>query len=217
MAERLRSVHGLHVQVGPLEGALRRYDPARRTLVISEQLPRESLCFHLAFQLVLLEARDAIEAQLAAIAPTSPEAASLIRLGLLNYATAAVLMPYARFREAASALRHDVEAVAARFGVSFEQVCHRLSSLQRPGARGVPFFFLRVDPAGNVASASRPPGSRSRASAAPARVGSCTGRSRSRAAFTCRSRRCRTGRRSCASRAASSAARRIGANRRPRM
>ena len=43
-----------------------------------------------------------------------------------------------------------MEALAARFGVSFEQACHRLSTLQRPGARGVPFFFLRVDPAGNV-------------------------------------------------------------------
>src|SRR5438876_156123 len=48
------------------------------------------------------------------------------------------------------ALRHDVEAMAARFGVSYEQACHRLSTLQRPGARGVPFFFVRVDPAGNV-------------------------------------------------------------------
>ena len=47
-------------------------------------------------------------------------------------------------------MRHDVDALAARFGVSYEQACHRLSSLQRPGARGVPFFFLRVDPAGNV-------------------------------------------------------------------
>ncbi|HYZ62107.1 MAG TPA: short-chain fatty acyl-CoA regulator family protein [Acetobacteraceae bacterium] len=148
--ERLRQVHGLHVQVGSLEGALRRYDPAARVLLLSEQLPRESQSFHLAFQLVLLEARDAIEAQIAAIAPSSTEAASLIRLGLLNYTTAALLMPYERFRTAASELRHDIEALAARFGASFEQVCHRLSSLQRPGARGVPFFFLRVDPAGNV-------------------------------------------------------------------
>ena len=150
IADRLRTLHGLHLQVGPLPGALRRYDPATRSLVLSEQLPRESQAFHLAFQLMLLEARDAIEAQLAAIAPSSPEAGSMIRLGLLNYAAAAVLMPYERMREAAGDLRHDMEAVAARFGVSFEQACQRLSSLQRTGARGVPFFFLRVDPAGNV-------------------------------------------------------------------
>ena len=74
----------------------------------------------------------------------------LIRIGLLNYVAGALLMPYAAFLDAARTLRHDVEALAARFGVSFEQACHRLSTLQRQGARGVPFFFLRVDPAGNV-------------------------------------------------------------------
>ena len=148
--ERLRRSHGLHIQVGSLEGALRRYEPSTRRFALSEQLPRESQAFHLAFQLVLLEARDAIEAQIAAIAPSSTEAASLIRLALLNYTAAAVLLPYDAFREAAAALRHDVQGLEARFGASYEQVCQRLSSLQRSGARGVPFFFLRVDPAGNV-------------------------------------------------------------------
>ena len=65
-------------------------------------------------------------------------------------AAGALLLPYAPFLAAARELRHDVESLAARFGVSFEQACHRLSTLQREGARGVPFFFLRVDPAGNV-------------------------------------------------------------------
>ncbi len=148
--DRLRRSHGLQVEVGPLEGALRRYEPGRRRFALSEQLPRASQAFHLAFQLVLLEARDAIEAQIVAIAPTSTEAGALIRLGLLNYTAAAVLLPYGPFRQAAAALRHDIDGIAARFGASYEQVCQRLSSLQRTGARGVPFFFLRVDPAGNV-------------------------------------------------------------------
>lgn len=150
IVERLRRTHGLHVSVGPLEGALRRYDPSTRSFSLSEQLPRESQAFHLAFQLVLLEAKDAIEAQIAAIGPSSTEAASLIRLGLLNFMAAAVLLPYERVLEAAAALRHDIQALGERFGMSYEQVCQRLSSLQRSGARGVPFFFLRVDPAGNV-------------------------------------------------------------------
>ncbi len=150
IAERLRRVHGLHIQVASTDGALRRYDPATRSLILSEQLPRESRGFHLAFQLALLEVRDAIEAQVAAIAPSTPEAGSVIRLALLNYTAGALLMPYEPVRVAAMELRHDVDALAARFGVSFEQACHRLSSLQRSGSRGVPFFFLRVDPAGNV-------------------------------------------------------------------
>jgi predicted transcriptional regulator len=150
VAERLRRHHGLKVTVMALPGALRRYDPEARRLDLSETLPRESRGFHLAFQLMLLEAGEAVGQAMAGYEPTSPEAAQLIRIGLLNYAAGALLMPYAAYLTAARELRHDLEALAARFGVSFEQACHRLSTLQREGARGVPFFFLRVDPAGNV-------------------------------------------------------------------
>ena len=150
IAERLRHTHGLTVTVMAMDGALRRYDPVTRGLALSENLPRESRGFHMAFQLVLLEARDAVETLVRAANPTSPEAGMLIRIGLLNYTAGALLMPYDAFLASARSLRHDMEAMAARFGVSFEQACNRLSTLQRPGARGVPFFFLRVDPAGNV-------------------------------------------------------------------
>ncbi|MGX9963353.1 helix-turn-helix domain-containing protein [Roseomonas sp. F4] len=150
VAERLRRTHGVTVSVGRLDGALRRYDPALRRLDLSESLPRESRGFQMAFQLMLLEAREAVEAIIAPAQLSSAEATALVRLGLLNYAAAALLMPYAAYLTAARALRHEVEALAARFGVSFEQAAHRLSTLQRPEARGVPFFFLRVDPAGNV-------------------------------------------------------------------
>jgi predicted transcriptional regulator/transcriptional regulator with XRE-family HTH domain len=148
IAERLRNRHGVTVRVGPMEGGVRRYDPAARLLDLSETLPREARGFHMAFQLMLLEGREAVEE--AAGKASSPEAAAMLRIGLLNYAAAALLMPYEPFLAAARELRHDVDALAARFGVSFEQACHRLATLQRPGARGVPFFFLRVDAAGNV-------------------------------------------------------------------
>jgi predicted transcriptional regulator/transcriptional regulator with XRE-family HTH domain len=150
IAERLRRVHGLTVTVTALEGALRRYDPATRGLVLSENLPRESRGFQMAFQLALLEAGDTIETMVKDAQATSAEATTLIRIGLLNYAAGVLLMPYEAFLASAQSLRHDMEALAARFGVSFEQACNRLATLQRPGARGVPFFFLRVDPAGNV-------------------------------------------------------------------
>ncbi len=150
IAERLRRHHGLVVNVGAMEGALRRYDPAARTLTLSEDLPRESRGFHMAFQLMLLEARDAVEGVLDSAGATTVEAAQLIRIGLLNYAAGALLMPYAPFAATARQMRHDVEALSRHFGVSFEQACHRLSTLQRPTQRGIPFFFLRIDPAGNV-------------------------------------------------------------------
>lgn len=150
IAERLRRTHGVTVAVGKLDSALRRYDPQLRRLDLSESLPRESRGFQMAFQLMLLEAREPVEAVITPAEPSTPEAAALIRIGLLNYAAAALLMPYLPFLGAARELRHEVEALAARFGVSFEQAAHRLSTLQRDKVRGVPFFFLRVDPAGNV-------------------------------------------------------------------
>ena len=150
IAERLRRRHGISILVGPLPGALRRYEPETRRLLVSEMLPRESRGFHLAFQLALLEAREAVDEMVALAAPSSAEAEALIRVAFLNYVAGSVLMPYTAFLTAARALRHDMDALSARFGVSFEQACNRLCSLQRSGERGVPFFFLRVDPAGNV-------------------------------------------------------------------
>jgi predicted transcriptional regulator/transcriptional regulator with XRE-family HTH domain len=150
LAERLRQAHGLVVSVRPLPGALRVYDPNARLLTLSEALPRESRGFQMAFQVALLETREAVEALVQAAVPSSRDAAELLRIGLLNYVAGAILMPYAPVLAAAQEVRYDVDSIAARFGVSYEQACHRLSSLQRPGARGVPFFFLRVDPAGNV-------------------------------------------------------------------
>jgi hypothetical protein len=150
LAARLRARHHVAVRVGPTDGTRRRFDPETRQLLLSERLPPSSRTFQLAFQVAMMEMRDVVEARLAELAPSSPEAAALIRLGLLNYAAAALMMPYAAFQESAAALRHDLNTLAARFCVSFEQACHRLSSLQRPGRTGVPFFFLRVDPAGNV-------------------------------------------------------------------
>ena len=150
IAERLRLTHGLAVRVLPLDGAQRHYDAHARTLTLSEQLPRESRGFHLAFQLMLLEARAEIDEILEHVAPSSKEAASIIRIGLLNYAAASLLMPYQFFADAARALRHDLDALAARFCVSFEQACQRLTTLQSPTRRGIAFFFIRTDLAGNI-------------------------------------------------------------------
>ena len=68
----------------------------------------------------------------------------------MNYAAGALMMPYRRFAASALELRHDIEQLQHRYNASFEQVSHRLSTLQRPGARGVPFYFVRVDAAGNI-------------------------------------------------------------------
>jgi predicted transcriptional regulator len=79
-----------------------------------------------------------------------PASRKLARIGLANYFAGALLLPYGAFLEAAESLRYDIDLLGQRFGVGFETVCHRLSTLQRLGAPGVPFFFVRVDKAGNI-------------------------------------------------------------------
>ncbi|MFQ5561930.1 MAG: short-chain fatty acyl-CoA regulator family protein [Parvularculaceae bacterium] len=153
LAARIEDKHGLAVRVYPADvmtGAYRRLDRHRRQVSLSEALDHASRTFQLALQLVLLEAGDALDETLAEGAFKSDGGRRLARAALANYAAAAILMPYPRFFSSAEDLGYDVEALARRFAMSFEQICHRLTTLQRPGAEGVPFFFLRVDAAGNV-------------------------------------------------------------------
>ncbi|MGK6320924.1 helix-turn-helix domain-containing protein [Sphingomonas sp. DT-204] len=151
LTARLEDVHGVAVETAETGGTeLRRYDPARRRLAIDRALPPESAAFLIAHQLVQLEMREAIADTVAGSGLRFEASRQLLAVGLANYAAGALLMPYAAFRDAARALRHDVDRLRQAFGVSFEQACHRLSTLQRPGAAGIPMFFLRVDMAGNI-------------------------------------------------------------------
>lgn len=137
-------------QDGGGEPAMRRYDPATGTLALSALLNGPSRAFQLAHQIALLGYGDVIEKLTAEAHFSSDDAKSICRVGLANYFAGALMLPYRDFAHQARSLRHDVEQLQSRFGASFEQVCHRLSTLQRPGARGVPFYFVRVDTAGNI-------------------------------------------------------------------
>jgi XRE family transcriptional regulator, fatty acid utilization regulator len=153
LARYLESAHRLKVQLMPqsIMGAMiRRHDPHRGRVLLSEMLPASGRAFQLACEVALLEHQAAIDAVLARFASADEDARALVRIGLINYFAGAVLLPYAAFAEAAQSLRHDLGVLGARFGTSFEQVCHRLTTLQRPGAVGVPFFMIRLDAAGNV-------------------------------------------------------------------
>lgn len=153
IAARIEEKHSFAVRIYPADvmtGAYRRLDRHRRQVAISEALDHASRTFQLALQLVLLEEGEAIDATLAEGEFKTDGGERLARAALANYAAAAILMPYPRFLASAEDLSYDVEALARRFAMSFEQICHRLTTLQRSGAEGVPFFFLRVDAAGNV-------------------------------------------------------------------
>ncbi|MDR2678513.1 MAG: short-chain fatty acyl-CoA regulator family protein, partial [Zoogloeaceae bacterium] len=132
------------------ETALRRFDPVHRILTLSPRLRPGQMAFQMATQLAVLEVGEALEAVAARAALASGEARQLLRIGLANYFAGALILPYRRFLDQAERLRYDIERLAHDFGVGFETICHRLSTLQRPAHRGVPFFFVRVDRAGNI-------------------------------------------------------------------
>jgi predicted transcriptional regulator/transcriptional regulator with XRE-family HTH domain len=138
------------LKIGDMEGAVRRYDPKAREMQLSEVLRRGSRNFQLAYQICLLEGSDLLDRLVRHPALPSDDARLLGRVTLANYFAAAVLMPYEGFLRASEEERCDLDLLQHRFRANFEQVCHRLCSLQRPGKEGVPFFMVRTDRAGNI-------------------------------------------------------------------
>jgi len=150
---RLLKMHGIRIKRRPTEEmtqALRVYDRENRVIYLSEALDFANVVFQIAHVLCLVELVDLLNKLTAGRKISAGTSLARCHVELANYFAAAFLMPYEPFLREAEAMAYDIDRLAARFGVSFEQVCHRLTTLQRPGAEGVPFFFLRVDKAGNV-------------------------------------------------------------------
>jgi predicted transcriptional regulator len=149
----LKDRHNLQVRYLPPDvmlGSIRRLDLHRKQLLLEDSLDTASLHFQLAKQLAYLEMEDEIGAALEAGQFASKSAELLARRALAGYAAGAIIMPYSAFAKAADARHYDLEALARQFGTSFEQTAHRITTLQRPGQEKVPFFLIRVDPAGNI-------------------------------------------------------------------
>ncbi len=153
LRRRFREKHALEVRILPaavMAGAWRRFDRHAGHIAISEALDQASRTFHLAHQLALIEQGAALDRIVNQSKFSTDAGRRLARAAITNYAAAAIMLPYKAFLSAAEEFAYDIEALGRRFGASFEQVAHRLTTLRRTGAEGVPFFFLRVDAAGNV-------------------------------------------------------------------
>ncbi|MDO8901559.1 MAG: short-chain fatty acyl-CoA regulator family protein [Phenylobacterium sp.] len=149
----LKARHGLRVRRLPpnvMVGSVRRLDQHRKEILLDDSLDTASQTFQIALQLAYLEMRQEVETSLSEGAFATESGERLTRRALASYAAAAILMPYSAFARAVEARRYDVEALARQFGASFEQTAHRLTTLQKPGQERAPFFFIRVDEAGNV-------------------------------------------------------------------
>ncbi|WP_409432311.1 short-chain fatty acyl-CoA regulator family protein [Litorimonas sp. RW-G-Af-16] len=153
LTERLKEKHDLSVRIVPVDimpQMLRYFDRHSKRINLSELLRQSGRRFQLAFQIGMLEQRELIDEIVKSAALPGREAEGLMRTSLANYFAAAVIMPYARFLKEAESSKYDVDLLSHRFGTSWEQTAHRLTTLQKPDARGIPFFFVRIDVAGNV-------------------------------------------------------------------
>jgi predicted transcriptional regulator/DNA-binding XRE family transcriptional regulator len=153
MRRRLKEAWGITARVVPqaeLGNISQYYDPERRQFLISSQLRAENRTFALAYQLALTEFAGVLDRMVAEAAPPDEGVAQLLHMSLANYGAGAIMMPYGRFLKACEDMRYSIDRLCGEFGANVEQVAHRFTTLSRPGARGVPFFMLRVDPAGNI-------------------------------------------------------------------
>ena len=153
LRQRLKEAWGVEVRVVDpeiLEDASQHYDPQRRVLMLSSLLRPENRTFGIAYQLALLEFAPIIARMLEAARPPDPGSRRLLHMSFANYAAGAIMMPYGKFLRAAEEHRYAIDRLTSQFGANVEQVAHRLTTLSRSGAKGVPFFMLRVDPAGNI-------------------------------------------------------------------
>ncbi len=156
VAPRLRQLladrHGVMVEVAALQAGRekRLLDPQGRTLWLPDYLEPGQQAFQMAAELALRGHDEQLDAVIARAGFRDEARVAQARIGLSNYFAGALVMPYARFLRAAELSGYDIELLAHQFGVGFEAVCHRLSTLARRSAPGLPFFFIRVDRAGNV-------------------------------------------------------------------
>ncbi|MFE0376511.1 short-chain fatty acyl-CoA regulator family protein [Streptomyces inhibens] len=148
LAARLAERHG--VRLAADSDRLHHYDATARVLHLSNRLRPGQQAFRMATQLALLEYAEELSALAAEDYEKGSATWSLARIGIANYVAAALILPYRAFHAAAEEVRYDLERLTDRFGLGYETVCHRLSTLQRPRLRGVPFSFVRVDRAGNM-------------------------------------------------------------------
>lgn len=144
--------HNIRVRLtAPLAAdTIAQFDRANRDLLVNSRLEPSTQFFQVAATLGGLEQATLLGQLLDAASFKTSEARAIARMGLANYFAGALQMPYAAFLKAAEAHRYDIEELAHLFGASLEQVAHRLSTMQRPRERGLPFFFARVDAAGTI-------------------------------------------------------------------
>ncbi|KXJ59153.1 MAG: XRE family transcriptional regulator, partial [Thalassospira sp. Nap_22] len=144
----LEDTHNTRIERRPSEDFLtsgHQWDAKNNTLRISRALPITSARFQAARTICRLEAADPINEILDRAQIGSKAGRVRASEALISYTAAALLFPYDLFLDDARSMRHDIELLQQRYAASWEQICHRLTTLRRPGAEGIPFHLVRTD------------------------------------------------------------------------
>ncbi len=161
LSKYLKSKHHIDVQVLPLEvmgDLVRRFDYHGRRLLLNEMLCPASRCYQAAVQLAFVAYRNNLENIIKKNGDFKEVTKKVLRLGLANYFAGAVLLPYKELLRAAKETRYNLDVLTSRFLVTQEQILHRLTTLRKSEDTGIPFFFIRIDKAGNISKQITMPG-----------------------------------------------------------
>lgn len=151
LAQRLRDRHNVDIHItSQMDGTLHSFNRETGEFRLASRLSEGQRAFRMAAELSFLEAGEDIAALVEEEPFTSDASRNLAQRGLASYFAAATVMPYALMHSEAERSGYDVEYLCQVFGVGYESVASRLSTLQRDNLRGIPFTFVRVDRAGNM-------------------------------------------------------------------
>lgn len=154
LATWLRAKHGVVIDISDSahaqDEAIMSFDRKRKSVILNRTIHRSTRAFLLGSVAAELMADGLISQHVEEAKFATGAARDICRLALRNYYAGSLLLPYRKFSLLAKDYRHDLDRLVATTGASLEQICHRLSTLQRSGEKGVPFYFLKVDRAGNI-------------------------------------------------------------------
>lgn len=135
-----------------------RFDANEGRLLFRSSISNSTRVFQMARVYAGQAAREVIAETVGRLKLNSTEANMIATKALASYIAGAMTMPYERYLHDAESLRYDVDALARRYGSSFEQAAHRLVTLRRKGAEAIPLGFLRADRAGRLSKRYPLPG-----------------------------------------------------------
>lgn len=141
---------GISCRIGEEFTGQHTFDPETKRLGFSVSTTAATRRFQMCRLYAEHAARELLDDETGRLGLTSEEALRMAHRALSSYVAGAMVMPYDAFLNDAEDRQYDIDLLGHIYEASFEQVAHRLVTLRKKGADGVPFGFLRADAAGRL-------------------------------------------------------------------